>query len=146
MANQVTGFIKAISKQETMMSKSGTSFTKQSIFLDNGSYDQETGEHYDNNLLLDFINYKNGDIAQSFKAGDKVTITFRLRSRQWVNKEGKTEYGISVSCYRIEPFATQPMQQPVQQVQQPQMQIQQQAMQPQQVFQQPAPAANDLPF
>jgi len=106
MANTITGTILAISKVETMQSKSGNTFTKQSVFLDNGRYDQDTGERYDNDLLLDFINHKDGDIAQSFKKGDKVTVTFRLRGRSWKSKAdpNKTEWGIGVSCFRIEPF------------------------------------------
>jgi len=104
--NTVTGIIKAISKVETMQSQGGNTFTKQSVFLDNGRYDQDTGERYDNDLLLDFINHKDGDIAQSFKKGDKVTVTFRLRGRSWKSKAdpNKTEWGIGVSCFRIEPF------------------------------------------
>jgi len=107
--NTVTGIIKAISKVETMQSQGGNTFTKQSVFLDNGRYDQDTGERYDNDLLLDFINHKDGDIAQSFKKGDKVTVTFRLRGRSWKSKSNpnKTEWGVGVSCFRIEPFQPQ---------------------------------------
>lgn len=103
MANQVIGLIKAISKQETIQSSRGTQYTKQSIFLDNGRYDQETGERYDNDLLLEFINNRDGDLAQKFKVGDKVQVSFRLRGYSY-QKEGKTQYGVSVSCYRIESF------------------------------------------
>lgn len=105
MANTITGTILAISKQETIQTKSGSEFIKQSIYLDNGHYDQDTGDKYENNLLLEFINYKEGDIAQRFKKGDKVTISFRLRGYSYDSKktEGKKEYGVSVSCFRIEP-------------------------------------------
>lgn len=105
--NTVTGTILAISKVETMQSKSGNTFNKQCVFLDNSHYDQDTGDKYENNLLLDFINMKDGDIAQRFKKGDKVQISFRLRGYDYVGKtSGKKEYGISVSCYRIEPFVS----------------------------------------
>jgi len=106
MANTITGTILAISKVETMQSKSGNTFTKQSVFLDNGRYDQETGEKYENNLLLEFINLKDGDITQRFKKGDRVQVSFRLRGYSFDSTKnvGKKEYGVSVSCYRIEPF------------------------------------------
>lgn len=107
MANQVIGTILAISKQESMQSKSGTQFTKQCVYLDNSRYDQETGDKYENHLLLEFINPKDGDIAQRFKKGDRVQISFRLRGYDFIGKtSGKKEYGISVSCYRIEPFVS----------------------------------------
>lgn len=109
MANQVTGTILAISKQETMQSKNGTQFTKQSVYLDNSRYDQDTGEKYENHLLLDFVNPKDGDLSQRFKKGDKVTVSFRLRGYSFdsTKNPGKKEYGVSVSCYRIEPFQSQ---------------------------------------
>lgn len=109
MSNQIVGTILAISKQETMQSKSGTQFVKQSVYLDNSRYDQETGEKYENNLLLEFINLRDGDIAQRFKKGDKVQISFRLRGYSFDSKQtaGKKEYGVSVSCYRIEPYQPQ---------------------------------------
>lgn len=107
MSNSVVGKIKAISALQTMQSRSGNQYTKQSVFLDAGEYDRETGEHYPNDLLLDFINSKGGDIAAQFKAGDRVRVSFRLRGRSWDSRvtPGKKEYGVSVSCYRIEPFA-----------------------------------------
>lgn len=103
MANQVIGLIKAISKQETIQSSRGTQYTKQSIFLDNGRYDQETGERYDNDLLLEFINSRDGDLAQKFRVGDKVQVSFRLRGYSY-QRDGNTQRGVSVSCYRIDPF------------------------------------------
>jgi len=109
MANTITGTILAISKVETMQSKSGNTFTKQSVYLDNSRYDQETGEKYENNLLLEFINLKDGDITQRFKKGDRVQVSFRLRGYSFDSTKnvGKKEYGVSVSCYRIEPFQPQ---------------------------------------
>lgn len=155
MANTVTGTILAISKQETMQSKGGREYTKQCVYLDNGHYDQDTGDKYENNLLLEFINYKEGDIAQRFKVGDKVTISFRLRGYSYDSKKtaGKKEYGVSVSCYRIEPKEQQGAQQ--QAVQQPQAQVTSQAQNfPPQVNAQGVPVnnqggggqADDLPF
>lgn len=106
--NTVVGTILAISKIEELQSKNGNTFNKQCVYLDNSRYDQETGEKYENNLLLEFINLKDGDIAQRFKKGDKVTVSFRLRGYDYVGKtSGKKEYGVSVSCYRIEPFQSQ---------------------------------------
>lgn len=109
MANSIVGKIKAISKQEVMKSKNGTEFVKQCVFLDNSHYDQDTGEKYENDLLLEFINPKDGDIAQRFKVGDRVQISFRLRGYSFESKQtaGKKEYGVSVSCFRIEPFQSQ---------------------------------------
>lgn len=124
MSNQIVGSILAISKIEEMQSKNGNTFNKQCVYLDNSRYDQETGEKYENNLLLEFINLKDGDIAQRFKKGDKVTVSFRLRGYDYVGKtSGKKEYGVSVSCYRIEPFQSQNnggYQQTAQQIAQPQ--------------------------
>lgn len=146
--NTVIGTILAISKQETMQSRGGNTFVKQSVFLDNSRYDQETGEKYENNLLLEFINLRDGDIAQRFKKGDKVQISFRLRGYSFDSKQtaGKKEYGVSVSCYRIELYQPQNggYQQNVQQ------QAPQQAApvaQPQPTPQpQTQPQADDLPF
>lgn len=144
MANTVIGKILGISKMETIQSKSGSQFTKQSVFLDNSRYDQETGEKYENNLLLDFINYKDGDLNDRFKKGDRVQISFRLRGYSFESKNngGKREYGISVSCYRIEPYGTQ---QPVQPSQQPQS-APQSAPQPSQPAQPAQSPDADLPF
>ena len=148
MANQIVGTILAISKQETMQSQRGTQFVKQSVYLDNSRYDQETGEKYENNLLLEFINLKDGDIAQRFKKGDRVQVSFRLRGYDYVGKtSAKKEYGISVSCYRIEPFISG--QNTQQQASQPQ--VTQQAYNPQPAPQPQANTAgggilNDLPF
>lgn len=153
MSNQVIGTILAISRQETMQSKSGTQFVKQSVYLDNSRYDQETGEKYENNLLLEFINPKDGDIAQRFKKGDKVQISFRLRGYSFdsTKNAGKKEYGVSVSCYRIEPFQPQNngyqqnTQQAPQQTSQPVYNAPQPTPQPQQA-QAADPTESDLPF
>lgn len=143
MANTVIGKILGISKMETIQSKSGSQFTKQSVFLDNSRYDQETGEKYENNLLLDFINFRDGDLNDRFKKGDRVQISFRLRGYSFESKNngGKREYGISVSCYRIEPYGTQ------QNVQQPQS-APQSAPQPSQPAPQQPTESDDpnLPF
>lgn len=156
MSNSVVGKIKAISAVQTMQSQSGNQFTKQSVFLDAGEYSRETGEHYPNDLLLDFINNKGGDISQQFKAGDRVRVSFRLKGRSWDSRvtPGKKEYGVSVSCYRIEPFQTQaeanaPSPQLVQEMQR--QAAAQQAYAPQQAAQQQAfapatPQADNLPF
>lgn len=165
MSNSVVGKIKAISAVQTIASaSSGKQFQKQSVFLDAGEYNRETGEHYPNDLLLDFINARDGDLTQQFKVCDRVRVFFRLKGRSWDSRTmpGKKEYGVSVSCYRIEPFVTQaeanaPSPQVVQAVQQS-MQGQQQAW-PQQPAQpaaqpaapafapaSPAPASDGLPF
>lgn len=105
--NSVTGKIKTISALQTMRSRAGREFTKQSVFLDAGEYDRNTGDYYPNDLLLDFINNRGGDISGQFRAGDRVTISFRLHGRSWDSRSepGKKEYGVSVSCFRIEPAA-----------------------------------------
>ena len=109
MSNSIIGKIKAISAVQTIQGKDGGQYAKQSVFLDAGEYSRETGEHYPNDLLLDFINGRSGDIAQQFKPGDRVRVSFRLRGRSWDSRTtpGKKEYGVSVSCYRIEPFQTE---------------------------------------
>lgn len=158
MANQIQGYILSISNIESMTAQNGNTFSKQSVFLDNGHYDQDTGEKYENKLVLDFINFKEGDIKTKFNVGDKVIIKFRVRGRQWTNKTtGKTEYGIGLSCYSIEAVPNaQPRQIAPAAAPQPQPA---QAAQPapfppdvdaagNPVNQQPAPGGNDkdLPF
>lgn len=138
MANQVTGNILSITAPLTMASKSGNQFVKQSVYLDASRYDQETGEKYENLLMLDFINLRDGDIRQRFKQGDKVIISFRLQGSKWQSRQdpSKWEFSVRPSCYRIEPSVVQTMQQPAQQPYngsaQPQTYQQQAYQQPQQ--------------
>ncbi len=116
MANQVTGNILSITAPLTMTSKSGNQFTKQSVYLDASRYDQETGEKYENLLMLDFINLRDGDIRQRFKQGDKVTVLFRLQGSKWQSKidPNKWEYTVRPNCYRIELAMQQTYQQSMQ--------------------------------
>jgi len=158
MANTVTGKIKAISRLQPLQSRSGNQFTKQSVFLDAGHYDQDTGEYRENNLLLDFINHRGGDLSQQYHAGDRVRVSFRLRGRSWDSRTepGKKEWGISVTAYDIEPFNPNPDAPSPQLVQEMQRQAAQQqagfappsqpAYQPTQQPAAPAGGNDGLPF
>jgi len=156
MANTVTGKIKGISRLQPLQSRSGNQYTKQSVFLDAGHYDQDTGEYRENNLLLDFINHRGGDLSQQYHAGDRVRVSFRLRGRSWDSRTepGKKEWGISVSAYDIEPFQTnpdQPSPQLVQEMQRQQAAVQQAGFAPpsqpaQQAAAATAGASDGLPF
>lgn len=151
MANTVRGNIKAIGDFETLTARNGTTYTRQSILLDNGYYSPSSGERFDNDLKLDFINLKEGDIRQRFSTGRNVEVSFRLRGFMYTDKYGLQRYGVSANCYRID-LPPQPTQQfAAQQPMQPQQPTQpiQQTAQPTQATQ-AAPStgesADDLPF
>lgn len=108
MANQVSGLIKAIDKPQTMQSKGGSTYTKQSVYLDCSHYDQYSGQKHENFLFLDFINAKEGDLRQRFLVGQRVDVSFSLRGYTYDGADGKRRWGVSVNCYRIELSASQP--------------------------------------
>jgi len=103
MANQVVGTLRAISPVESLSARSGQVYSKQSILLDAGGYDPDTGEKRENDLMLDFINHREGNIRDRFHAGDRVAVSFRLRGRQY-EKDGRRQYAVGVNCFRIEAY------------------------------------------
>lgn len=104
MTNTITGTIIAISDLEQKSGKNGT-YIRQRVFLDSSRYNQQTGQKMDNKLLLDFFNPKE-NIAQRFKKGDSVQISFNLRGYCYNNQKegGKKEWGVNIACYKIEPW------------------------------------------
>ena len=59
-----------------------------------------TEEQYPQPLLIEFIKDK-CDILNSYKVGDKVSISINLRGREWENAEGEKKYFNSVQGWRI---------------------------------------------
>lgn len=108
MANQITGLVKAISEPQTAQSKSGNTYTRQSVYLDCSSFSPSSGEKFENYLLLDFVNLREGDIRQRFLVGQRVDVSFSLRGYTYDGADGKKRHGISVNCYRIDLSANQP--------------------------------------
>lgn len=143
MANTVTGIVKAISGVETLQSRGGRSCTKQSVLLDCGWYSPASGERFGNDLLLDFINLREGDIKGLCSVGQRVEVGFSLRGFTYQDKEGKKRWGVNVSCRSIRQ-AADPRYQYAQQAQQAQQA--QPPMPPLENVAPPAPGEEDLPF
>jgi hypothetical protein len=41
-------------------------------------------------------------LLDSFKKGDRVSVTFHLKGKKWVNPEGKPKYFLSLHAWRVE--------------------------------------------
>lgn len=53
-------------------------------------------------------------ILDDYAVGQEVEVSFDLRGREWVNKDGKTVYFTTLNAWRIAKVGDQPAQQPQQ--------------------------------
>ncbi|MEM8966272.1 MAG: DUF3127 domain-containing protein [Bacteroidota bacterium] len=47
------------------------------------------------------------DLLNSFQVGQELTISFNLKGRKWVDRQGVTKYFNSLQAWRIQPAATE---------------------------------------
>ena len=117
MANEIYGTIDCIGRTEQIPSKTGGQpFLKREIVIDASSYNNQTGEKYENHPAIEF----NGDrcsLLDNFQKGQRVKIAFELRGNAWTRQDGTVKYITSVRGYKIElvqtkqqqPAASQPV-------------------------------------
>lgn len=112
MANEIYGTIDYIGRTEQIPSKTGGQpFLKREIVIDASSYNNQTGEKYENHPAIEF----NGDkcaLLDQFQTGQRVKISFELRGNAWTRQDGTVKYITSVRGYKIDPVQTKQQQQP----------------------------------
>ncbi|MEM6841995.1 MAG: DUF3127 domain-containing protein [Bacteroidota bacterium] len=47
------------------------------------------------------------DLLNNFQVGQELTISFNLKGRKWVDRQGITKYFNSLQAWRIQPIATE---------------------------------------
>lgn len=152
MANQQTGRVIAVSKEQTVASADPNKqpFKKREIYIDCTRYDPYTGQRsqYENKPLLEFSGDKTlekvNPVLDQVQKDDIVTISFELVGRHFQDRDGKQKFITGIRCYDIQIVRKAGVQQQAP-APQPAPQQAQQAPQPQQ-----SPFANanddDLPF
>lgn len=119
--NTKSGVVLAVGQPLQIVSKSGKTFTKRSLYLDCTTFDPYTGQRsqYENKLLFEFMENKTS-LLDNIKVGQVVTVSFDLQGTEITDQTGQTKHFIHVRPFGIE----------VRQVQQPQVPQQQYAPQP----------------
>lgn len=119
--NTKSGVVLAVWQPLQIVSKSGKTFTKRSLYLDCTTFDPYTGQRsqYENKLLFEFMENKTS-LLDNIKVGQVVTVSFDLQGTEITDQTGQTKHFIHVRPFGIE----------VRQVQQPQVPQQQYAPQP----------------
>ena len=89
---QLTGTIEKIFDTKQVSDK----FSKREFVLEHGDNPQ-----YMELTIMEFIQDKCG-ILDSYKAGDKVTVSINLKGRAWTNPKGETKYFNTIQAWKIE--------------------------------------------
>lgn len=104
MANKIVGKIKEICATQNLTSKGGNQFSKRELVLDCTTYDQYTGEPRPNYPSFTFMSKHVTDL-DSFKAGDRVQVSFFISGRPW-EKDGVVRYINDIVAYKIESYVS----------------------------------------
>lgn len=90
-----------ISAPESIETKSGKPFVKQTMVLDITRIDPNTGEKFfPTYVAVEFANERCEQLAQ-FKVGDDVKVDFEPQSRQIATKTGKMMWMTSCRGWRV---------------------------------------------
>lgn len=88
---EITGTIKAIFNEQVVSDK----FKKREfVVTDNSS-------NYPQHIKMELVQDKTSLLDQ-YKTGDEVKVHINIRGREYVNKEGQTQYFNSIQAWRIE--------------------------------------------
>ena len=85
---EITGKIKSIGQVQTY-----NNFQKREVVL-------VTEDKYPQTIMVEFTQ-KNVDKTQNNKIGDRVTVGFNLRGKEWTNPKGETRYFNSIDAWSI---------------------------------------------
>ena len=85
---EITGKIKSIGQVQIY-----GNFQKREVVL-------VTEDEYPQTIMVEFTQ-KNVDKTQNNKVGDRVTIGFNLRGKEWTNPKGETKYFNSINAWSI---------------------------------------------
>ena len=89
------GKIKTVNQTEQVSDK----FKKRTVVL-------VTEEKYPQELQFEFTQ-DNCSKADDLKVGQFATIFFNLRGREWINKDGKAQYFVSLNAWKVESVVMQ---------------------------------------
>ena len=87
--SEVKGTIKVIQKTQVVSEK----FQKREFVL-------TTEDKYPQDVLFQ-LSQDNCDLVDIFKAGDKVTLAYNLRGREWVNPQCETKYFNTLEVWKM---------------------------------------------
>ncbi len=87
--SEVKGTIKEIKAIQVVSDK----FKKREFVL-------TTEDKYPQDVLFQ-LSQDNCDLANTFKAGDKVILAYNLRGREWVNPQGETKYFNTLEVWKM---------------------------------------------
>lgn len=87
--SEVKGTIKVIQKTQVVSDK----FKKREFVL-------TTEDKYPQDVLFQ-LSQDNCDLVDIFKSGDKVTLAYNLRGREWVNPQGETKYFNTLEVWKM---------------------------------------------
>lgn len=86
---EVTGKIKVINATQQI----SAAYQKREIVI-------TTEEQFPQNILIEFMQDR-CDLVNPFKIWDKVTVSIKLKGREWVNPQGDYKYFNSIEGWRI---------------------------------------------
>ncbi|MDB4433139.1 DUF3127 domain-containing protein [bacterium] len=86
----ITGTIKKVLKLEQITD----SFSKQEFIL-------ETGDTYPQKIKFETVNDKT-ELLKGISKQIEAKVYFNVRGREWINKENKTVYFVSLQAWKIE--------------------------------------------
>jgi hypothetical protein len=89
MSTEVKGTIKEIKVTQVVSEK----YKKREFVL-------TTEDKYPQDVLFQ-LSQDNCDLVNIFKAGDKVTLAYNLRGREWVNPQGETKYFNTLEVWKM---------------------------------------------
>jgi single-stranded DNA-binding protein len=92
----ITGKIEKIGNEQQV----SASFKKRELVV-------RTEEQYPQPLMIEFTQDKTS-LLDSYKLGDRVTVSINIRGREWTSPQGETKYFISLQGWRINAGEAQP--------------------------------------
>ena len=87
--SEVKGTIKEIKETQVISHK----FIKREFIL-------TTDDKYPQDVLFQ-LSQDNCELVDIFKIGDKVTLAYNLRGKEWVNPQGETKYFNTLEVWKI---------------------------------------------
>lgn len=106
MANSVIGQILSIGPTLSLVSKSGSPFSKRSLVISLRRFDPNTGEpvnDYENTPELSFMGDRCRELDQ-FSVGQNVEVFFDLSGRKYVDQSGVEKIINDIRPYKIEAY------------------------------------------
>lgn len=90
--NEVSGELFVINDEKQITDK----FVNREIVV-------KTEEQYPQKITL-VLMQQAVDLVDPYEVGDKVTVSFNFKGREWVSPKGETKYFNTLEAWKIQPF------------------------------------------